>query len=139
MKRWWSAVITVALVALVFATARQSGTGGDFGTPSAPKSDTSNPSRVRISEKVAQALAIKKIPPNYPKDARQAGIQGSVVMKAAIDTNGDVVNLNLIQGHPKLVPAAIEAVKQWKYKPYLLNGQPVNVETQITVNFTLSK
>jgi periplasmic protein TonB len=139
MKRWWSAVITVALVTSVFTNAQQSGTGGDFSTPSAPKSDTSNPSRVRISEKVAQVLAIKKIPPNYPKDARQAGIQGSVVMKAVIDTNGDVVDLTLIQGHPKLAPAAIDAVKQWKYKPYLLNGWPVNAEMQITVNFTLSK
>ena len=136
--KWWSAVITVALVASIFSAAQQSGTAGDSSTPSAPKSDTSTPSRVRISEKVAQALAIKKVPPHYPNDARQAGIQGSVVMKALIDTKGDVVDLTLIQGHPELAPAAIEAVKQWKYKPYLLNGQPVNVETQITVNFTLS-
>ena len=61
-----------------------------------------------------------------------------VVLKALIDTNGDVKEFSLVSGHPLLAPAALEAVKQWKYQPYLLNSQPVKVETQITVNFQLS-
>jgi protein TonB len=60
------------------------------------------------------------------------------VLSAVIDTNGHITNLQLVSGHPMLVPAAIAAVKQWRYKPYLLNGQPVEVETTITVIFTLS-
>jgi protein TonB len=61
-----------------------------------------------------------------------------VVLSAVIDGNGQIQNLQLVSGHPMLVPAAIAAVKQWRYKPYLLNGQPVEVETTITVIFTLS-
>jgi protein TonB len=87
---------------------------------------------------VSAGLLVKKVAPPYPEDARQAHIQGSVVLQALIDKNGDVADLVLVSGHPMLAPAAIKAVKQWKYKPYLLNGQPVNVETQIVVNFALS-
>ena len=61
-----------------------------------------------------------------------------MVLSALIDTNGQITNLQLVSGHPMLVPAAIAAVKQWRYKPYLLNGQPVEVETTITVIFSLS-
>lgn len=94
--------------------------------------------RVRVSQGVSQAFLITKVQPRYPDDARQGRIQGSVVLKAEIDKNGSVEDLILVSGHPLLAPAAIEAVKQWKYKPYLLNGQPVGVETQITVAFQLS-
>ena len=68
---------------------------------------------------------------------RMQHIQGVVVLSAIIDKEGNVANVQLISGHPLLAPAAIEAVKQWKYKPYLLNGTPVEVETQVQVNFTL--
>jgi protein TonB len=96
------------------------------------------PQRVRVSQGVTQGLLIRKIQPNYPPLARQARIQGSVLLQAEISKDGTIENLHLISGHPMLAPAAIEAVKQWKYKPYILNGEPVEVETQITVNFTLS-
>jgi protein TonB len=66
-------------------------------------------------------------------------VQGDVLLTAIIDTNGNITNLQLVSGHPMLVPAAIEAVRQWRYKPYLLNGQPVEVETTITVIFALSQ
>jgi protein TonB len=75
----------------------------------------------------------------YPEDAKQARVKGKVVMKAEIDKEGNVEALSVISGDPMLAPAALEAVKQWKYKPYLLNGQPVKVETQVVVNFTLSR
>jgi protein TonB len=106
-------------------------------TPTAvPKVAT--PQRVRVSQGVTQGLVLHKVQPNYPPLARQARIQGSVVLQAEISKNGDIQNLRLISGHPMLGPAAIDAVKQWKYKPYILNGEPVEVETTITVNFTLA-
>jgi periplasmic protein TonB len=96
------------------------------------------PQRVRVSQGVTQGLLLRKIQPAYPPLARQARIQGSVLLQAEISKDGSIQNLRLISGHPMLAPAAIEAVKQWKYKPYILNGEPVEVETQITVNFTLA-
>lgn len=95
------------------------------------------PQRVRASESIMQALVIRKVAPHYPPLARQARIQGLVIMKVQISKTGDVENIQLFSGHPILAPSAIEAVKQWKYKPYLLNGEPVEVETNVTVNFTL--
>ncbi len=96
------------------------------------------PQRVRVSTGVATGLLIRKVTPNYPQLAKQARIQGTVVLQAQISKDGTIQNLQLISGHPMLAPAAIEAVKQWRYKPYLLNGEPVAVETQVVVNFSLS-
>ena len=102
----------------------------------APKIAT--PTRVRVSSGVVSGLLIRKVPPTYPPLARQARIQGVVVLQAQISKDGTIQNLQLISGHPMLAPAAIEAVKQWRYKPYLLNGEPVEVDTQVQVNFTLA-
>jgi len=96
------------------------------------------PQRVRVSSGVVSGLLLRKVQPNYPPLARQARIQGVVVLQAEISKEGNIQNLQLISGHTMLAPAAIEAVKQWKYKPYLLNGEPVEVETQVQVNFTLA-
>ena len=94
--------------------------------------------RVRVSQGVVQGLIVSKVQPTYPDLARAARIQGNVLMKATISAAGDVVSLELISGHPMLAPAAMDAVKQWKYKPYLLNGKAMAVETQIMVNFALT-
>ena len=102
----------------------------------APKIAT--PQRVRVSSGVSTGMLVRKVPPTYPPLARQARIQGTVILQATISKEGSIENLQLISGHPMLAPAAIEAVKQWKYKPYLLNGEPVEVETQVQVNFTLA-
>lgn len=96
------------------------------------------PQRVRVSQGVSAGLLIRKVQPNYPPLARQARIQGTVILQAEISKEGTIQNLQLISGHAMLAPAAIEAVKQWRYKPYLLNGEPVAVETQVIVNFSLS-
>ena len=96
------------------------------------------PTRVRVSSGLSSGLLIRKVSPTYPPLARQARIQGTVILQAQISKDGSIQNLQLISGHPMLAPAAIEAVKQWKYKPYLLNGEPVEVETQVQVNFTLA-
>ena len=92
---------------------------------------------LRVSEGVAQGFLVHEVKPLYPPLARQARIQGSVMLQAIIGKDGRIENLRVISGHPMLAPAAIEAVKQWRYRPYTLNRQPVEVETQITVNFLL--
>ncbi len=103
-----------------------------------PKFVPVTPQRVRISQGVTKGLLIKRVEPQYPTLAKAARVQGDVVLSAVISPNGDIENLVLVSGHPMLVPAALAAVKQWKYKPYLLNGQPVEVETTITVIFALT-
>lgn len=94
--------------------------------------------RVRVSEGVSQRLLITRIEPRYPDEARQAHAEGPVVLKALIGTNGNVEDLTSVSGDSLLIPAAIEAVRQWKYKPYLLNGEAVTVETQVTVSFAIA-
>ena len=87
---------------------------------------------------VAAANLIHKTVPVYPPLAKQARVQGTVKFSAIIGKDGHILNLQLVSGHPLLVPSATEAVKQWVYRPTLLNGEPVEVITQIDVNFTLS-
>ncbi len=96
------------------------------------------PQKVRVSQGVAEGLLIHQVKPSYPPLARQARIQGDVVMQATISKQGTIEHLTLESGHPMLAPAAIDAVRQWKYKPYFLNGEPVEVQTQITVSFRLA-
>ena len=103
-----------------------------------PKFVPVTPQRVRISQGVTKGLLIQKVEPTYPTLARAARVQGEVILSAVIDANGQITNLQLVSGHPMLVPNAIAAVKLWRYKPYLLNGAPVEVETTITVIFSLS-
>ncbi len=82
-------------------------------------------------------MLIARIEPRYPDLARRARIQGVVVITAVIGKDGRIVSLNAVSGHPMLVPAALDAVRQWRYRPYILNTQPVEVETRVEVNFTL--
>lgn len=94
--------------------------------------------KLRVSSGVAAGMLVHQVKPQYPPIAMQARIQGTVVLQAVIGKDGTVRDLRLISGHPMLAPAAIEAVRQWRYRPYLLNNEPVEVDTQINVNFTLS-
>ena len=94
---------------------------------------------VHASREEMSALVLKKVPPQYPEAAKKAKIEGQVILRAIISKDGDVENLKIVSGHPQLAPSAIGAVKQWKYRPYLQQGKPVEVETEINVNFTLSK
>ncbi len=97
------------------------------------------PNRVRVSEGVMRAMMISKRQPEYPNDARNQGIEGIVLLALEIGKNGSVCDIALISGHPLLAPAAIDTVRQWKYRSYLLNGVPIEVETQAQVNFRLAK
>jgi protein TonB len=96
------------------------------------------PVRARVSTGVMTGLRIRYIDPKYPPLAKAARIQGQVVLQAQISKDGTIENLQLISGHPMLAPSAIDAVKQWRYKPYLLNGEPVAVDTTVIVNFNLT-
>jgi len=121
-------------------------TGGVFGgipgqgmvsavAPPPPK--PAAPQRVKQGGNVTAALILNQTRPLYPALARQARIQGNVVLHAIIDKEGKVAQLEVISGHPLLVQAALDAVKQWRYKPTQLNGDPVEVDTTITVTFTM--
>ena len=112
--------------------------GGIISSTPVAVPKVATPQRVRVSQGVSSGLLIKKVQPNYPPLARQARIQGDVVLQAEISKDGTIQNLQLVSGHPMLAPAAIEAVRQWRYRPYLLNGEPVAVETQVLVKFSLS-
>jgi TonB family protein len=97
------------------------------GKPSGPQ---------RVSSGTLAGNLISKVDPVYPDDAKAAHVQGVVVLHAVIAKDGTIEKLTYISGPPPLVVSAIEAVQQWKYKPYLLNGEPTEVETTINVNYT---
>jgi len=107
--------------------------------PPPPVKHAAAPQRIRVGGNVQQAKLVRQPKPNYPPLAKQARIQGVVHLQAIISKDGTIQKLEVIGGHPLLVPAALEAVKQWVYQPTLLNGEPVEVITQIDVNFTLSQ
>ena len=100
---------------------------------------TSVPRRVPVTSTIEAAKLISRVQPVYPPLAIQARIQGNVVLHAIIGREGDVSELQVLSGHPLLVNAAVEAVRQWRYSPTLLNGQAVEVETTITVSFVLGQ
>ena len=106
-------------------------------TISTPEAPPPVPARIKIGGSVQQAKLISQPHPVYPQEAKDARIQGVVKLSATIGKDGTVQQLEVISGHPLLVPAALEAVKQWVYQTTLLNGNPVEVITQIDVNFTL--
>ncbi|HUM06032.1 MAG TPA: energy transducer TonB [Terriglobales bacterium] len=95
------------------------------------------PSTLRISQGVSQGLLIKRVQPRYPQNALSMRLQGAVQLEATVDKEGNVKNVKVTSGDPILARAATEAVRQWRYKPYYLDGDPVEIQTQITVNFKL--
>lgn len=117
--------------------ATQAPAGPQFPPVSAAAS-VAKPVRVRVSQGVSDAMCVYKIKSLYPPKAKAAHVQGDVVLRVSIDTSGNVQSVQLVSGDPLLSDAAIDSVKQWKYKPYILNGTPVSVETTATVKFTLT-
>ena len=97
------------------------------------------PKRITIGGNVQQAKLISQPKPVYPPEAKAACIQGVVHLGAIIGKDGSVIDLKVISGHPLFIPGAIDAVRQWVYQTTLLNGEPVEVQTQIDVNYTLSQ
>jgi periplasmic protein TonB len=91
-----------------------------------------------VTSHMMEGNLVHRVQPQYPFTAKMAHIQGSVVLRAIISKEGTIENLQVVRGHPLLVKAAIDAVRQWRYRPYVLNDSPVEVETEVTVNFILS-
>jgi periplasmic protein TonB len=110
---------------------------GNSGAAVVPPPPPAVPHPPRVSHMMEGNL-IRRVQPAYPPLARSARIQGQVVLAAIISREGSIEKLRVLAGHPMLVHAAVEAVSQWRYRPYILNSEPVEVETQITVNFLLS-
>jgi periplasmic protein TonB len=92
---------------------------------------------LNISQGVSQGLLIKKVQPTYPKNAMAMHIEGTVELTATVSKTGEITKVKVLKGDPQLTRAAQDAVKQWKYKPYLLNGEPVEIQTQVTISFKL--
>jgi protein TonB len=92
---------------------------------------------LNISQGVSQGLLMKKVQPQYPRNALAMHVEGSVDLMATISTTGNITAVKILKGDQLLTHAAADAVKQWKYKPYLLNGEPVEIQTEVTVNFKL--
>jgi protein TonB len=108
--------------------------GGIIGS-TAPPPKVATPQKLRVSSGVAEGLKVHDVQPTYPQMARIAHIQGDVILQATISKTGTIEGLHGVSGHPILIQAAMDAVKQWKYRPYILNGDPVEVETTIKVQF----
>jgi TonB family protein len=97
------------------------------------------PTKLRISQGLTQGLVVKRVPPVYPLSALQLRREGTVELLATVSKSGSITNVKVVSGDPTLAKAATEAVKQWKYRPYLLNGDPVEIETQISMIFKLPR
>ena len=138
-----SAPPQVDITGVLWGTSRGPGRDGVVGSTNMSDSSYVLPPpppaahQPRVS-RMMQGNLIHRVEPTYPPLARQARIQGLVLLRAIISKEGTIENLQVVSGHPLLVQAAVDAVRQWRYRPYVLNGDPVEVETQVTVNFLLS-
>ena len=111
--------------------------GGIFGGQAAPKVKAEAPKKVNISAGVAVGMLLQKTQPVYPPIAKAARVSGTVVLQATISKTGAIENLRVVSGPAMLQQAALDAVRSWRYRPYLLNNEPVEVETTVNVIFTL--
>ena len=92
---------------------------------------------LNVSQGVSQGLLIKKVSPSYPPSALRMRVEGKVELLATISKDGNITHIKVLSGDSQLTKAATDAVSKWKYQPYLLNGEPVEIQTQVTVNFKL--
>ncbi|PYP92162.1 MAG: hypothetical protein DMG65_05010 [Candidatus Angelobacter sp. Gp1-AA117] len=93
--------------------------------------------RIRVSQGVLEGSILVKVDPQYPQEAKDNRVQGDVVLRILIDKQGNVIKAKPMSGPPSLTGAAVDAMMQWKFKPYLLNGEPVQVESVFTIRFRL--
>jgi protein TonB len=101
------------------------------------KEEDSSTQPAQVSPQEGKSSLLERVEPEYPEDAKQQHIQGPVVLNALVGSDGSVRDLKLVSGNLALVKAASDAVRQWRFKPHMLKGQPVEFETRITVNFQL--
>jgi protein TonB len=107
--------------------------------PIIPDKRAVQPARPLILSRMDPGSLIHRVQPAYPPIARHIGVQGDVILTAIISKTGTIESLQVRSGHPTLVKAAVDAVRQWRYRPYVLNGERIEVETQITVSFQLQR
>src|SRR5208283_2252372 len=100
-------------------------------TPDSSSPGAEAPQPIHVSAAVSQGLLVHRVQPSYPSRARKKGIQGTVSIRAVIDKEGRIADVRTVSGPDELTDAAVKAVKQWRYKPYLLNGAAVEVDTRI--------
>ena len=113
--------------------------GSIFGSAPVTQVKAAVPKKINISSGVAQGMLLQKTQPIYPPIAMAARVSGTVVLQVTISKTGTITNLHVVSGPAMLQQAAMDAVKTWRYRPYLLNGEPVEVETTINVVFTLGR
>jgi protein TonB len=130
------ACMLATLLALASAGAAQNATAPNGNDQAPPMILHAPVGPMRVSSGVMASLVLHKIDPIYPEDAKAKGISGAVVLHAIIDPQGKVDKLSVVSGPEVLRDASLTALRQWTYKPYLLNGRPQSVETTVTVNFT---
>ncbi|HUM06099.1 MAG TPA: energy transducer TonB [Terriglobales bacterium] len=111
---------------------------GDNVAVAPPPPPVNQTPRLRVSH-WAEGNLIHRVQPVYPVIARTAGVQGAVILRAVVSKTGTIEQLTVVSGSPLLIKAALEAVRQWRYRPYLLNDEPIEIDTEITVNFVLSR
>ncbi|HMD42173.1 MAG TPA: energy transducer TonB [Candidatus Acidoferrum sp.] len=112
---------------------------GGAGSSLAPPPPKATPKRIMVGGNVQAAHLVNRVQPSYPPLARQTRISGTVKLHAIIGKDGTVRELQVVSGHPLLVQSALDAVRQWRYQPTLLNGDPVEVDTEIDVIFSLAQ
>jgi protein TonB len=126
-----------------FGVAGMEGLGGGgvpgafSGAAAAPKVQAAAPKKINISAGVEAGMILQKTQPVYPPIAKAARVQGTVVLQATISKTGTITDLHVVSGPAMLQGSALDAVRTWRYRPYLLSGEPVEVETTINVIFTL--
>ena len=142
---WWLSIGSGAsgggLVNIHFSEVRRFVTGSTAGAPPPPPPPpppASAGERLRVAAGVSQGNLLQQVPPEYPPLAREARIQGLVLLETIIGRDGRVQSARILTGHPLLAPAAADAVLQWVYRPTLLNGQPVEIVTTVSVTFSLN-
>ncbi|MFN8006284.1 MAG: TonB family protein [Terriglobia bacterium] len=132
-----SLVVCLAGVASVKMFPLESAAASETRSAESQADDNASQDTLVVSSEVLAGNLVHKVQPIYPSDAKQQGMQGEVLLEVSINESGDVENMRVTKGHPVLVLSALAAVKQWKYKPYLLNGAAVPVTSTVAVNFTL--
>ena len=137
LRRW--AALTASVLLGIAAASTAISVRFDVAAAATDKQHAANPSRVTVPSGTMVHQLLSKVTPKYPPEAKKARIQGKVELDAIVGKTGDVENLKVISGPSELQQSALDAVRQWKYKPFLVNGNPVEVETTINVIYSLSK
>jgi TonB family protein len=130
-------VETVVRVSFKMADGPEVCTPGRSQQSTAPREGI--PQLARVSAGIMQGLLAHKVDPEYPADAKEKHVEGTVLLNVDIDDEGNVGRVELASGHPMLAPAAMDAVLQWRYRPFVLNGEAVPVETTVQVHFALAR